>query len=89
MAAPWGGEEAARRRKPARPRVLPARHGLRHRAEWIRVDCGRGGFAAARTAAVTAGVAGAANSAGVAGEGSRGRSARWQNKELCTPTLKT
>jgi hypothetical protein len=31
------GEEAARRRKPMRPRVLPARHGLRHRAEWSRV----------------------------------------------------
>jgi hypothetical protein len=45
IAAPLVGEEAARRRKPARPRVLPARHGLRYRAEWIRVDCGRGGFA--------------------------------------------
>jgi hypothetical protein len=72
IAASLVGEEAARRRKPARPRVLPARHGLRHRAEWIHVDCGRGRFADARTATGTMGVVGAADSAGVAGAGTAG-----------------
>jgi hypothetical protein len=42
IVAPLVAEEAAHRRKPVRPRVLPACHGLRHRAEWIRVVAGSG-----------------------------------------------